>query len=76
MKRIPLRDVREGVSPLGEYVLVSDEVAAALAAAQPVVALETSLITHGLPLPHCVASEETYAHLRRDMLEGAANPAG
>ena len=24
----------------------------------------------------CVASEETYAHLRRDMLEGAANPAG
>ena len=54
MTRIPLRDVREGVSPLGEHVLVSDEVAAALAAARPVVALETSLVTHGLPLPHCV----------------------
>ena len=54
MTRIPLRDVREGVSPLGEHVLLSDEVAAALAAARPVVALETSLVTHGLPLPHCV----------------------
>ncbi|MXV89787.1 MAG: pseudouridine-5'-phosphate glycosidase [Acidimicrobiia bacterium] len=54
MTRIPLRDVREGVSPLGEHVLLSGEVAAALAAAQPVVALETSLVTHGLPLPHCV----------------------
>ena len=54
MTRIPLRDVREEVSPLGEHVLVSDEVAAALAAARPVVALETSLVTHGLPLPHCV----------------------
>ena len=54
MTRIPLRDVREVVSPLGEHVLLSDEVAAALAAAQPVVALETSLVTHGLPYPHCV----------------------
>ena len=54
MTRIPLRDVREVVSPLSEHVLLSDEVAAALAAAQPVVALETSLVTHGLPLPHCV----------------------
>ena len=54
MTRIPLRDVGEVVSPLGEHVLVSDEVAAALAAAQPVVALETSLVTHGLPYPHCV----------------------
>ena len=54
MTRIPLRDVGDVVSPLSEYVLLSDEVAAALAAAQPVVALETSLITHGLPYPHCV----------------------
>ena len=54
MTRIPLRDVREVVSPLSEHVLLSDEVAAALAAAQPLVALETSLVTHGLPYPHCV----------------------
>ncbi|MCY3925481.1 MAG: pseudouridine-5'-phosphate glycosidase [bacterium] len=54
MTRILLSDVRERVSPLGEHVLVSDEVAAALAAARPVVALETSLVTHGLPLPQCV----------------------
>ena len=54
MTRIPLRDVREVVSPLGSHVLASDEVAAALAGAQPVVAVETSLVTHGLPYPHCV----------------------
>lgn len=31
---------------------VADEVAAALAAGRPVVALETTLVTHGLPPPH------------------------
>jgi pseudouridine-5'-phosphate glycosidase len=31
---------------------VADEVAAALAAGRPVVALETTLVTHGLPQPH------------------------
>ncbi|MCY3560398.1 MAG: pseudouridine-5'-phosphate glycosidase [bacterium] len=54
MTRIPLRDIREEFSPLGGHVMLAPEVAAALAAAQPVVALETSLVTHGLPLPHCV----------------------
>lgn len=32
--------------------IVADEVAAALAAGRPVVALETTLVTHGLPRPH------------------------
>ena len=72
MKRIPLRDVRESVSPLGWYVLLSSEVAAALAAAQPVVALETSLVTHGLPFPHCVDVTLDAANRIRD---GGAVPA-
>src|SRR6187455_2477215 len=34
-----------------DWLTVSDEVAAALAAGRPVVALESTLITHGLPWP-------------------------
>ena len=33
-------------------LIVADEVATALAAGRPVVALETTLVTHGLPQPH------------------------
>jgi pseudouridine-5'-phosphate glycosidase len=33
-------------------LIIADEVAAALAAGRPVVALETTLVTHGLPQPH------------------------
>ncbi len=36
---------------LGESIRTSDEVAAALRAGRPVVALESTLITHGLPWP-------------------------
>lgn len=36
----------------GPRFVVADEVAAALAAGRPVVALETTLVTHGLPKPH------------------------
>ena len=32
--------------------IIAEHVAAALAAGRPVVALETTLITHGLPQPH------------------------
>ena len=35
--------------------IVAHEVAAALAAGQPVVALETTLVTHGLPRPRGLA---------------------
>lgn len=37
--------------PLPTLVCVADDVAAALAAGRPVVALETTLVTHGLPRP-------------------------
>ncbi len=36
----------------GTRLHVTDEVAAAVAAGRPVVALETTLVTHGLPRPH------------------------
>lgn len=39
----------------GSQFCVADEVAAALAAGQPVVALETTLVTHGLPQPRGLA---------------------
>ncbi len=38
-----------------DRLLVADSVAAALAARRPVVALETTLVTHGLPAPEGVA---------------------
>jgi pseudouridine-5'-phosphate glycosidase len=39
---------------LAERLLLSPEVASALAAGRPVVALESTLISHGLPYPHNV----------------------
>ena len=53
--------------------VVAREVAAALAAGLPVVALETTLVTHGLPQPHglrVAESLETAVRERRGM--GAA----
>jgi len=35
-----------------DRLIVSDQVAAAIARGRPVVALETTLVTHGLPHPH------------------------
>lgn len=40
-----------------EAVKVSDEVAAALADGRPIVALESCVLTHGLPAPHHVAAQ-------------------
>ena len=42
-------------------IRVSDEVAAALAAGQPVVALETSVVAQGLPPPHNLAAARRQA---------------
>ena len=49
MERIPA-DV-----PVRERLLVSPEVADALLAGAPIVALESTLISHGLPYPENVA---------------------
>ncbi|HTN61090.1 MAG TPA: pseudouridine-5'-phosphate glycosidase, partial [Devosia sp.] len=37
------------------YLSISNEVKAALAAGKPVVALESTIITHGMPYPQNVA---------------------
>ncbi|KKB07621.1 pseudouridine-5'-phosphate glycosidase [Devosia chinhatensis] len=37
--------------PIDAYLSIADEVRAALAAGQPVVALESTIITHGMPYP-------------------------
>lgn len=52
--------------------VIADGVAAALASGSPVVALETTLVTHGLPRPHGVRVAET---LERVVREAGATPA-
>ena len=53
-------------------VTVSDEVAGALARHGPVVALETTLVTHGFPHPHGIEVARTLEAIVR---EGGATPA-
>jgi len=55
-----------------ETLQVSDEVRAALAANQPLVALESALITHGLPYPQNL---ETSRELEAAVRDAAAIPA-
>jgi pseudouridine-5'-phosphate glycosidase len=54
------------------YLDVAPEVAAALAAGEPVVALESTLISHGMPYPQNV---ETAAAVESAVREGGAVPA-
>ena len=51
---------------------VSPEVRDALAAGRPVVALETTIVTHGMPYPENVA---TALSVEREVREGGATPA-
>jgi pseudouridine-5'-phosphate glycosidase len=55
-----------------EPVVLSDQVARALDAGRPVVALETSVLVHGLPHPRNVEAMERMA---RAVREGGAEPA-
>jgi pseudouridylate synthase len=57
---------------MNNIINLSDEVAAALAANQPVVALESTLITHGLPYPTNV---ETALAMEQAVRDGGAVPA-
>ncbi len=59
-------------SPLNPYLEVSAEVATALAANQPVVALESTIISHGMPYPRNV---ETALAVEAAVREGGAVPA-
>ncbi|OGF15723.1 MAG: pseudouridine-5-phosphate glycosidase [Candidatus Eisenbacteria bacterium RBG_16_71_46] len=55
-----------------ERIVIAEPVAEALAAGGPVVALETTVITHGLPSPAGLRAAET---LEADVREGGAVPA-
>lgn len=55
-----------------ERFALSDEVARALAAARPVVALETTVVTHGLPQPQGL---EVAFDLEREVTAAGATPA-
>ena len=55
-----------------EFLMVQSEVAEALAAGRPVVALESTIITHGMPSPQNV---ETALAVAQDVRAGGAVPA-
>jgi len=55
-----------------EYYLVSPDVAAAIDAGAPVVALESTIISHGMPYPENL---ETARTLEQDIRENGAQPA-
>jgi pseudouridine-5'-phosphate glycosidase len=58
--------------PLGPYLEASDEVREALAAGRPVVALESTIISHGLPYP---ANLKTALAVEEVVRRGGAVPA-
>jgi len=58
--------------PLGPYLEASDEVREALAAGRPVVALESTIISHGLPYP---ANLDTAVAVEEVVRRGGAVPA-
>jgi pseudouridine-5'-phosphate glycosidase len=63
---------RMAAHPINAELIVSDEVSAALAEHRPVVALETTLVTHGLPQPDGV---RVAAKLEEEVRRRGATPA-
>ncbi|HET7011020.1 MAG TPA: pseudouridine-5'-phosphate glycosidase [Anaerolineales bacterium] len=59
-------------SPLPAWITVLDEVAEALSGGRPVVALETTLVTHGLPRP---ANLQIAHRMEREIRSAGAVPA-
>ena len=57
---------------MNPYLFVSDEVQAAIATNKPVVALESTIISHGMPYPQNV---ETALSVERVVRENGAVPA-
>lgn len=60
------------MSNFNQHLVISDEVKAAIAANQPVVALESTIISHGMPYPRNV---ETALNVERVVRENGAVPA-
>ena len=57
---------------MSDLVVVASEVRAALADGRPVVALETTVVTHGFPAPH---GRRTAAEMEKEVRAGDAVPA-
>ena len=57
---------------MNQYLDVNPEVSAALAAGKPVVALESTIISHGMPYPQNV---ETALSVEKIVRENGATPA-
>ena len=51
---------------LNKYLSVSPEVQAALAAGKPVVALESTIISHGMPYPQNVETAQNVERIIRE----------
>jgi len=58
--------------PVGEILTVREDIAAAIAAGQPVVALESTVIAHGLPRP---LNLQTAGAMEAAVREAGATPA-
>ncbi len=65
-------DSRRGIPAPHPSLALTDEVAAALAGGRPVVALESTIISHGMPYPQNVEMARTVEQIIRD---GGAVPA-
>lgn len=57
----------KGAPAMNEYLIVSDEVRDAIEKDLPVVAFETSILTHGLPQPHNVDLAKEVEAIARSM---------
>src|SRR4051812_50107115 len=66
------RRAADSQTPQGAHVLVHDEVRGALADGRPVVALESTIISHGLPRPDNARLAREFEQAVRD---GGAVPA-
>src|SRR3954451_19570139 len=66
------RSAADSRMPLGEHVLVHDEVRVALAEGRAVVALESTIISHGLPRPD---NARLGRECEQEVRDGGAAPA-
>src|SRR5262249_9056061 len=71
-RRAPREMVRSEDVAMSEWLVVTPKVAAAIEARRPVVALETTVVTHGLPPPEGLA---VAAELEREVESQGAVPA-
>ena len=68
LKRTVIQSIRREASSRGsntDFISISPEVREALHCGKPVVALETTILTHGMPYPH--NRESVYGEIYRNI---------